>query len=188
MYKKEGEDCDDFETLSNSRVLLLTEDGNLLLYSYDKLRKSSRLLSSFKIKFLEKRNEKSITLSICPKDEMVAVNTRVKGKHYLSRVILFRIFNNFIEYVNEIDLYDQSFKYFYAMTFNNYRKNLLILSALTSESRAKLFTFTWDGFGFEELEHKRKSTDCNYPRKLQRINNFLIGADNCGKLFKIKLS
>lgn len=186
IYKKEGQDCDDFATLGQSRLLLLTEDGSLLLYHYDKVRKASRILSSFKMKFEPGRNEKSITLAVCPKDEIVAVNTRVKSKHFLSKVLLFRIMNNYIEKISEVDLYDQKCKYFYAMNFHGYRKSLLILSALTSESKSKLFTFVYDGYVFEELRQKRKKTESNYPRKLQRVQNVLIGADNNGKLFKIK--
>lgn len=186
IYIKEGQDCDDFETLSKGRLVVLTEEGSLLLYQYEKQRKVSRLLSSLDINLETERKEKSITLAICPKEQIIAINTRVKTKHTLSRVILFKIVNNVLEKFSQIDLYDQQFKYFYAMNFHGYRNQLLILSALTSESKSRLFTFVYDGHSFQELGMKRKKTESNYPRKLQRINNTLVGADNNGKLFKIK--
>lgn len=180
-----GGDCDDFHCLPGEKVLLLTEDGFLILYEYNKREKSSKLLTYKKIPLFRNRNEVAITLSVCPRNKMVAITTRVKTVYSMSRLILYSIEKDSLEYKAEIDLYDRETKYFCAMSFYNYFDDNLILTGLTRQENSILCTFLYDGENFRELVSKRVITEAKNPRKLQLVNNVIIGADDFGKLIRI---
>ena len=181
----EGDDCDDFQSLPKSRVLILTENGMLILYHYNKDNGACGVVGKTQIEFIKERKEKSITLCVCPKGKVAAINTRVKGDHWISRVLVYEIDGSRIFLKSTVDLYDCKTKYFYAMNFHGYRRDLLILTGMTSESKSYLYTLVYFNGELTELSSKRKITQSNYPRKLQRIGTSLVGADNNGKLFKI---
>lgn len=186
IFNKTGGDCDDFHCLPGERVLLITEDGILILYKYNKREKKSELKTCKKIPLLRNRNEVAITLSVCPKNKIAAITTRVKTVYSMSRLLLYSIKeDNQLEYKAEIDLYDRDTMYFCAMSFFNYVGDILILTGLTRQDNSILCTFIYDGESFWELVEKRMVTQAKNPRKLQLVGDEIIGADDFGKLIRI---
>ena len=191
IVRKVGEDCDDFYSLPGSRVIMLTEDGYLLMYKYDKQKMTSKLISKIHFKLSEERKEVAITMCVCPKNEIVAVVTRVKRLYHISRVFLFRIDDPRLEKPNiarmaELDLYDKSTIYFCAMTFYKYINNALILTGMTRDKNSKVITLIYDGKEFKEYHHLRAQTSAVNPRKIVMTGEDIIGADDLGKVFAIK--
>jgi hypothetical protein len=76
----------------------LTLQGLLRLYSFDFERQTKQLLDWVYIPSLEesfgelkKNMEEFVTLAVCPKHKMFAVNTRETASHRKGRLILFKI-------------------------------------------------------------------------------------------------
>lgn len=185
IQKTLGADCDDFQCLPGGRVLMLTEDGFLILQEYSKEEETSEVITYKQIYLLKNRNEVAITLVVCPQNKIAAISTRVKTVYSMSRLILYSIGEGSLDYKAEIDLYDRETKYFCAMSFYNYYNDNLILTGLTRQEKSILCTFLYDGENFKELVSKRIVTEAKNPRKLQLVGNEIIGADDYGKLIRI---
>ena len=175
--------------LPGDRVLLLTTDGYLLLYSYSPDTKQSELLNQYQIKLNEAREEESVTLTICKNFELIAIATRtLKGenRYPTSRIILFKLYGEDIVMLDEIDLSDnEGNSYFAAMKFYKFSLDIQILVALNSVAPCYVYSFIFDGKKLEEFKKYRTKVEVDGIRNLVEFGDGFATVDRYTKMIKI---
>jgi hypothetical protein len=179
----------DTQCLPHDRVILLTTDGFLLLYCYNAEYRTSELLNQYTIKLSEPKEEESVTLSISKNYEYIAVATRtLKGenRYPTSRVIIFRLKNDDIVKIDEVDLTDTvGNSYFAALKFYRFTQDIYILTALNSVAPCYVYSFIFDGKKLEEFRKYRTKTDVDGIRNLVYFGDGLATVDRYTKMIKI---
>ena len=179
----------DHQTLPNNRVLFVSKKGwvQLLEYNYDKKAQSSMVVCRRQIELKQESKEEAVTLAVSKDFKYCAVSTWSSENRKLLRVILFEIENNSIlRQIGVVDMEDKNLDHLQALAFYGKIGPKLVLTGLTSASRASVVTFAYDAIsGFEECKGHTKKVDISCPRKVSLIDGSLCGVDRHGKVFKI---
>ncbi len=130
-----------------------------------------------------------MTLTVSRNFEYIAVATRtLKGenRYPTSRIIIFKLKNDDIVKIDEVDLTDiEGNSYFAALKFYKYSNDFYLLVALNSVAPCFVYTFIFDGKKLEEFRKHRIKTDVDGIRNLVYFGDGLATVDRYTKMIKI---
>lgn len=185
IKKEVGERVFDFQSLKDSRILLLTEDGHLILQRIDGESQTSATLSTCKVQMENIPGICTQKIAVYPEEGLVAVCVDVYTK--LSRVVLFKIKNNKLILKSTLDFRNLSLNYFEAFKFNQKKCRQLIISGISNYGNSMLYTFIIDKRNYKLLKLKEKVTGVHHPSELHQVDKNLLGVDEKGALFEISV-
>lgn len=185
ITKISGERIFDYLTLPNDRILMLTEDGYLILKSINTKTKSSDFLYTKKIKFEKVQGKSTEKMVYCPHEGLVAVCINVYT--HLSRILIFKIQKDEVILKSTIDFRNLSLNYFEALSFHKPKGRYIALSGFSNYKKSKLYTLILDKRSFKLLTLKENTTDLHHPSELHQIGDALLGVDDKGVKFEVRL-
>lgn len=184
-----GKDCGerifDYLSLPKNRILMLTEDGYLILKSVDAKRKKSNLLNVKKIRFEKVQGKSTEKMVYCPEEGLIAVCINVYT--HLSRILVFKIQKDKVILKSTIDFRNLNLNYLEALSFHKPKGRYIALSGFSNYKKSKLYTLVLDKRSFKLLNLKEKITDLHHPSELHRIGDALCGVDDKGVKFEVRL-
>lgn len=180
-----GERVFDFESLSQSRLLLLTEQGHLILKKKNFLNSHWEEVSKAKINLGDAQGTCCDKIAICPEEKMVAVciNTYTK----LSKIVFFKIFKNQLVFKSVVDFPNLDFNYFEDLKFHkseNFKRNY-VLTGLSNFTNTTICTLVIDKKNLKLLTLRKKNLELHHPCDLHQVEGDLVGIDGFGRLFCI---
>lgn len=183
IEKNHGERIFDFESLTNSRLLLLTEDGYLILKKKEE--GEWREKSFKKINLGEVQGTCIDKIAICPEEKIVAVCVNNYTK--ISKILFFKIFKNKLVFKSSIDFSQLGVDYFEDLKFHNFEQNdrKLVLTGISNYTTTKFYTFVLDKRNFKLLKMHKKETELHHPSDLHQVEESLMGIDGKGYVFRV---
>lgn len=177
-------------------LIYLTEDGQL---AKEQFKLSDLSKSTVQAREREETNldyspfkEEFVSLAVCPKSRYIAVNSRSKGKHHNSRIVLLSNTERKMQILNEYIFEDKKIRFFQAFNFGDYvgGEDSVFLFGFTSSLRSKLYCFLVEG----EMIELQKVIDVGsrYPCRVMRLRkeeedaSKMIVSDQKGKIFYLK--
>lgn len=183
--KKHGERIFDYLSLPKNKILMLTEDGYLILKKINNEGESSELIDYKKIKFEKLEGKSTEKMVYCPEEDIVAVCINVYT--HLSRILLFRVTKNKLVLKSTLDFRDLKMNYFETLAFHKPQGRFIALSAFSNYKKSTLYTYVMDKKNFKLLMVKTKVTDVHHPSHLHRVGDKLLGVDEKGIKFEVSL-
>ena len=178
-----------FVGAKQNRVVSLTIDGQVILYDLDYEKKEGSVLTSKKLKLKEEREEKGLSIGVCPKGEYALIeifNGTVAYKS--SRMILLQLKNEKIAVKATLDHFDQQLGGKYSLDCFGYVGNYLVWVGFScKEGLIQVFGHQIGSGELKELENKRVSSMETYSTQLYRSRNQYYYTGNRGNVMKLSL-
>ena len=185
IWKNQKSPFLDFFPLSMKKVLVMKRNGELALYDNFKKRAELNVLENF-----SRVDEICQNFAINKKQNIICIHTTSLNR--ASKFIFYTLNHekSMISLINIIDLFDQNLRTFYAFNFltpAGGRECLFAVSyAICKCEFLKFEQSDAEGaLSFSELETERKELELKYMRKLERVEDQLIGVDGNSKILKI---
>lgn len=175
----------DFQSLKDSKLILLTEDGHLILQKLEEKSSSSRTLSSCKIQLENVPGICTQKIAVHPEEGLVAVCIDVYTK--LSRVVFYKIQKEKLILKSTLDFRNLNVNYFEAFEFYQKNGRQMIVSGISNYGDSLLYTFVIDKRNYKLLQLKQKVTGTHHPSELHKVGNEMLGVDEKGALFEISI-
>lgn len=185
IEKHHGERIFDYISLPQNRVLMLTEDGYMIMKSIDGEKKNSRYLNMKKIKFRDMPGKSTEKMIYCQEENLVAVCINVYTR--LSRILIFKVKKDKLELKSTFDFNNLDMNYLEAMSFHKTQGRFVTFSGLSNYKKSTLFTFVMDKSNYKLLLQKKFVTDAHHPSDLHLVEDKIMGVDERGVKFEISL-
>ena len=187
-----GNDIIDFRLFGEqeNRVIAVTGDGHVILYSLDYTQKRGSVVNSFNIELNCGRKEMPKSLSVCDKNEYCFVEIgQSESDSLCSRMILFKIRGDSLIKKASIDQHSQNLGHKYALESLGYFGRFILWVGLSmlENGVAQLYVYNTETSKFKELVGRRLSHREEDPVKIHRVGSYLYYTGRYGRLMRLRV-
>ena len=169
------------------RAVAVTEDGYAILYTLYPNEKSG-IVAQYKEELLvEERQEKTISIAVCPKNEYVLIE--IDCGLICSRMVILKLSEGTFTKTASLNMYGKTTGSKYALESYDYvGSHILWVGLSVFRPQVYLFDFDTETGEFRELEDKRILHREKYSYKLHRLGNQFYYTGVWGKVYRLSLT
>ena len=180
----------DFKVIGEDQdyLIVLTNDGQLTLFSLDLETKNSSIVATKSFDMLRERSERALTLSVSQDSRFFAIQTySAKKPKPASRLIIGELYHDRFVEKNSLDLYSQGLSRFRASEFveakNEAGSRKLVLCTLSDDGPSLLVSYAYDvqTGALGEIRAARKTISVENIVRLIKMDENLVCTGSDGR-------
>ena len=188
MNKEVGKSITDFRVFGESqkRVVSVTEDGYIILYSLGHAHKLG-IVARHQLDLIKTRKESLISVSVCPKDKYAVVEiAQNKGLYPCSRMLVYKLIAGTLIKTTSIDCSNQKIGFKYALDCFGYFGKCILWVGLTRDQLTQVYYYDTERAELRELQESRVNHQEDRPVRLHHLNRKLYYTGMNGQLLSLR--